>query len=108
MPKGTKDIRKLVQRVLDRDDKFYRYLNRALEVIAGVREQRIKLEKYKGATEVAKKRARQREMRLVNGLITRITGSSADNFKALEVAFGDLTKAVKSNQWDYDFSSRKE
>ena len=103
MPKKkTKDLRKLVERVLNRDDDFYKHLERALSDINDVREKRIGLEKT-CAPEAEIHAAKQKEARLVNGLLQRIQGLANTRFEALEDAFGDLKRAVLSNRWEYPF-----
>lgn len=103
--KKNKDLRKLVQAVLVIDFRFYVNLEAAIRRLHVAHRERARLENVSSDDEALRK-AKQKEARLVNGLIARIRGSSTKNFKALGKAVGDLMKVVESNRWDYPFNSK--
>jgi len=104
MPKKAKrksrNLWVLLKRALDSDAEFYDHLWQARERIISARIELSELIEKK-ASKVRIKKARQKEARLVNGLILRVRGKSPKLLKAVQSAFDDLTLAAYSNRWEY-------
>ena len=98
--KKSRNLWVLLKRVLDRDAEFYHHLWEARERIIAARTEFSELIKKKASKDKIKK-ARQKEVRLGNSLILRISGKSPELLEAVHSAFDDLARAVNSNRWEY-------
>jgi len=98
--KKSRNLWVLLRRVLESDGEFYHHLWQAKENIILARAELSALIDKKASKDKIN-RARQKEARLVNGLIMRLRGKSPELLEDVQSAFGDLTRAVYSQRWEY-------